>query len=401
MHPHYSIIRTLRPLNPIRATTIEQHEPVGATTKVTPASAPAICTNSSQHASDAFDLLQRAVAEARGFSCAQQPMTKTGSSSPLPQGRAEQPPHLLRATALFLRALKLEVDGEEKGIKSASEALNTVKVIDKVALDCDGQKPASRFVGVQWDVRRGQWRVSIRLRNRQTTSLGFFDDETRAAEAYDVQARSLGKPVNFPAQGTDEQQASKSGTPPQSAAKSAVGAAGDAAVRGRCATVMQCNQLIVALADSPGSSTAQSSGATNALGESSSRRRSGTEHQEDEFSDYKASLSEWTGLDLALIVYEQMHKHGTYNKSKKNSPGSRVNSKGTSRSLDSDARKSNIPRPDVVTYGALVARLGAAGRLSRALQVSFTANTNQKVLFRNTVTNDQRVTLSCTTSPTS
>lgn len=362
--PHILRLRTAGNQNYMRAATTEQLEPIGSTSIPTPATSRALGTNSSQRVPDAFELLQRAVAEAKGFSQSQRPTTKAGTTSTLSPECAEQPPHLLRATALFLRALKLETE-KERGTEMAPEGTKNIESDIKVELDNGEQKPASRFVGVQWDVRRAQWRVSIRMRDCQTTSLGFFEDEVVAAEAYDAEARTLSKPVNFPAPGTDEQQASKSGTPPQPASKSATVAA-----KGRRATVVQCNQLIVALAGSPGSSAARSSGSNNGLSGSSSRRRSGAEHTEDEFSEYKASLSEWTGLDLALIVYEQMHKHGTHGKNKMLNLRSSKNSKNSSESASSVGSTSNIPRPDVVTYGALVARLGAAGRLGRALQVS-------------------------------
>jgi hypothetical protein len=47
---------------------------------------------------------------------------------------------------------------------------------------------SSRFKGVSWDRRRGRWVAKIMVDYR-SIHLGFFDDETAAAEAYDGAAR--------------------------------------------------------------------------------------------------------------------------------------------------------------------------------------------------------------------
>lgn len=62
---------------------------------------------------------------------------------------------------------------------------------------------SSRFKGVCWDSRRDRWIATIKIVAGRTRFLGRFDDEERAAEAYDrAAAESFGEfaELNFPHQ---------------------------------------------------------------------------------------------------------------------------------------------------------------------------------------------------------
>jgi hypothetical protein len=60
--------------------------------------------------------------------------------------------------------------------------------------------PASVFVGVSWDKRRKKWMAQIMI-NQKKLHLGYFESEDSAARAYDEEAASVGRKVNFPGLG--------------------------------------------------------------------------------------------------------------------------------------------------------------------------------------------------------
>ena len=55
----------------------------------------------------------------------------------------------------------------------------------------------SGFVGVCWNIRVQKWEVQSRVAGK-TIYLGYFATEEAAACKYDVHAKSLNRPVNFP-----------------------------------------------------------------------------------------------------------------------------------------------------------------------------------------------------------
>ena len=65
------------------------------------------------------------------------------------------------------------------------------------------RRGSSRFKGVTWHSAANKWHAQIRL-NKQNHRLGYFEDERKAAEAYDMAAREkFGgfARLNFPAKG--------------------------------------------------------------------------------------------------------------------------------------------------------------------------------------------------------
>ena len=55
----------------------------------------------------------------------------------------------------------------------------------------------SGFVGVCWNKRVRKWAAQSRV-NGKTVYLGYFVNEEDAARKYDENAKSLGRPLNFP-----------------------------------------------------------------------------------------------------------------------------------------------------------------------------------------------------------
>mmetsp|Transcript_106729 Transcript_106729/g.309637 ORF Transcript_106729/g.309637 Transcript_106729/m.309637 type:complete len:150 (+) Transcript_106729:123-572(+) len=55
---------------------------------------------------------------------------------------------------------------------------------------------ASKHTGVSWCSFRQSWKAAIGYKGR-ITELGYYGDEDEAARAYDVEARKLGRKVNF------------------------------------------------------------------------------------------------------------------------------------------------------------------------------------------------------------
>jgi len=62
----------------------------------------------------------------------------------------------------------------------------------------------SGFVGVCWNKRVRKWAAQSRV-NGKTVYLGYFVNEEDAARKYDENAKSLGRPLNFPADPWDLQ----------------------------------------------------------------------------------------------------------------------------------------------------------------------------------------------------
>ena len=61
-------------------------------------------------------------------------------------------------------------------------------------------KTSSRFLGVSWKKKTGQWYASIKV-NKKTISLGYFDNEVEAAKTYDcavIKYFSKFARLNFP-----------------------------------------------------------------------------------------------------------------------------------------------------------------------------------------------------------
>ena len=72
-----------------------------------------------------------------------------------------------------------------------------------------GGVPTSAFLGVSWCRKTNKWKAQIRILGKMT-SLGTFDDEEKAAEAYDrkvVEVRGAKAKTNFPAQDASGQDA--------------------------------------------------------------------------------------------------------------------------------------------------------------------------------------------------
>lgn len=63
-------------------------------------------------------------------------------------------------------------------VTAAESAINTRKAVGKFT---------SNFKGVSWDSRSKRWRVQIRIDGRKT-SIGHFDCEIKAADAYNLAA---------------------------------------------------------------------------------------------------------------------------------------------------------------------------------------------------------------------
>ena len=60
----------------------------------------------------------------------------------------------------------------------------------------------SRYRGVSWHKQKSMWVAQIGI-DGSTKHLGFFESEQDAARAYDAEARSLGRAVNFRLLDTD------------------------------------------------------------------------------------------------------------------------------------------------------------------------------------------------------
>jgi hypothetical protein len=69
--------------------------------------------------------------------------------------------------------------------------------------------PASKYVGVHRKVKSKRWYAVITI-DGKIKLLGYFDSEEEAARAFDEQATTLGRPVNFPIKG--QKKAIKKGT---------------------------------------------------------------------------------------------------------------------------------------------------------------------------------------------
>ena len=61
--------------------------------------------------------------------------------------------------------------------------------------------PQTLYRGVSWDVKKGQWQVSLQVKGRKRL-LGHFETEAEAARGYDAAVRVAGAthPPNFPNQ---------------------------------------------------------------------------------------------------------------------------------------------------------------------------------------------------------
>jgi plasmid stabilization system protein ParE len=76
-------------------------------------------------------------------------------------------------------------------------AVNFPEDGQKQAVKRGGHGVASRFTGVTWHAKRGKWLAQL-CASGKTHNLGYWGSEEEAARKYDVAAKALGRPVNFP-----------------------------------------------------------------------------------------------------------------------------------------------------------------------------------------------------------
>lgn len=72
------------------------------------------------------------------------------------------------------------------------------------------KRVTARYKGVNWNSGNQKWKAQIKV-DGKVTHLGYFENEDVAARKYDEMAAAQGKPVNFPAPHSGQQQASKGG----------------------------------------------------------------------------------------------------------------------------------------------------------------------------------------------